>query len=107
DGGSQGEAQTIAGPRPSPQPDSGSRPTYPDRMPPELRPTALAELVELSERPRVDDWSLRAALVRYAQPEPVRVSQVMELVRRIEAALQPHMKLLAERGEELWAAVES
>src|SRR5205823_304392 len=32
--------------------------------------------------------SLRAALCRYAQPQPVRVSAVLDLVRRIEFALQ-------------------
>lgn len=46
-------------------------------------------LLDFAERSRADDWSLRAALVRLAQPEPVRVSQVLEVVRRIEAALGP------------------
>lgn len=43
---------------------------------------------DLSERPRVDDWSFRAALVRFAQVEPVRAGAVLELIRRFEWASQ-------------------
>ena len=39
-------------------------------------------LADLSERPRTERWSLRAALVRYAQPEPERAGSVLEVVRR-------------------------
>ena len=46
-------------------------------------------LVDYAESPRVDDWSLRGALVRYAQPEPARASAVLELVRRTDGALKP------------------
>lgn len=76
-------------------------------MPPELEPPELARLVDFAERPRVGDWSLRSALVRYAQGQPVRVSQVLEQVRRIEFALRPHSKLLDREGPELWRALES
>jgi len=55
-------------------------------MPPEL-PPELAALVDFAERPRVDYWSLRSALVRYAQPEPQRVSDLLDVVRRVEWAL--------------------
>jgi hypothetical protein len=48
----------------------------------------LARLIDFAERPRTHDWSMRAALCRYAQPQPVRVSTVLDLVRRIEFALQ-------------------
>ncbi len=72
---------------------------------PELEPPELARLVDFAERSRAGDWSLRSALVRYAQGQPVRVSQVLELVRRIEAALHPHAKLLATAGTRLWPAV--
>ena len=58
----------------------------------------LPELLDLAERPRVHDWSLRAALVRYAQPQPVRASEVYELVRRIELGLRPHLKRLQRHG---------
>lgn len=75
-------------------------------MPPELQPPELAALVDFSERSRTGDWSLRSALVRYAQPEPRRVSEVLDVVRRIEFALQPHAKTLAKRGPEVWAAVQ-
>lgn len=71
----------------------------------EIRPRELADLVDLSERPRVDDWSLRAALVRYAQREPERVSAVLEVVRRIEAVLHPQAKVLAKEGPQTWDAV--
>jgi hypothetical protein len=71
-----------------------------------VEPPELANLVEVAERPRTGDWSLRSALVRYAQPQPVRVSQVLELVRRIEVALRPHAKKLADDGPALWDALE-
>lgn len=74
-------------------------------MPAELEPPELARLVDFAERPRVGDWSLRSALVRYAQGQPRRVSQVLELVRRIDAALHPHAKLLAAQGPDLWTAL--
>ena len=61
-------------------------------------PPELARLLDFAERSRAGDWSLRSSLVRYAQSQPVRVSQVLELVRRIEAALHPHARLLAGQG---------
>lgn len=51
-------------------------------------------LVAYAESPRADDWSLRSALVRYAQPEPARASAVLELVRRTDGALKPFHRLL-------------
>lgn len=42
----------------------------------------------IGDVPRRDDWSLRAALVRFAQPEPVRAGAVLELVRRTDGALR-------------------
>jgi hypothetical protein len=68
-------------------------------------PAELARLVDLSEWPRTGDWSLRAALVRYAQPEPQRASAVLEVVRRIEWALQPQLQRLGKEGPAIWAAV--
>lgn len=76
-------------------------------MPADPEPPELARLVDFAERSRTGDWSLRSALVRYAEGNPVRVSQVMELVRRIEAALHPHAKLLVAEGPALWAAVRA
>lgn len=73
----------------------------------DIRPPELAELLDVAERPRAGGWSLRSALVRYAQSNPVRVSQVMEHVRRIEAALHPHAKLLVADGPALCAAASS
>ncbi|HVM09125.1 MAG TPA: hypothetical protein VM345_11720 [Acidimicrobiales bacterium] len=72
----------------------------------ELEPPALAALVDAAERPRTDDWSFRAAVTRYAQPEPQRASEVIELLRRIEAWLRPHHKHLEAHGHDVWAAVE-
>ncbi len=51
-------------------------------------------LLEYAERPRLGDWSLRSALVRYAQPEPRRASAVLELVRRTDGALKPFLRLV-------------
>ncbi len=75
-------------------------------MPAEIEPPALGQLVAFSERPRAGDWSLRSALTRYAQPQPQRVSVVLDSVRRIEVALQPHSGRLAKEGAALWAAVD-
>ncbi len=60
-------------------------------------------LVDYAERSRVGDWSLRSALVRYAQPEPRRAGAVLELVRRTDGALKPYARLL-ERTPSLVAA---
>src|SRR5689334_16609219 len=49
-----------------------------DPQPPEL---------DFAERPRAERWSLRAALTRYAQGQPQRVADLLELVRRIQFAL--------------------
>ena len=73
----------------------------------EIEPPELAQLVAFSERPRAGDWSLRSALTRYAQPQPQRVSVVLDSVRRIEFALQPQSARLAKEGAALWAAVQS
>jgi hypothetical protein len=76
-------------------------------MPPEIQPAELARLVYVTERTRVGDWSLRSALVRYAQPEPQRVSNLLEQVRRIETALHALAKPLQQDGPVLWALVEA
>lgn len=47
-----------------------------------------------AESPRSGDWSLRSALVRLAQPEPVRAGAVLELVRRCDGALHPYVRAL-------------
>ena len=46
---------------------------------------AGADGLDVAERPRSTGWSLRAALVRYAQPQPQRASDLIELVRRIRS----------------------
>ena len=50
---------------------------------------------------RDGDWTLRSALVRFAQPEPVRAGVVLELVRRTDGAL----KRAGEAGAEELAPV--
>jgi hypothetical protein len=72
-----------------------------------VEPPQLAQLLEFAERPRIDDWSLRAALTRYAQPQPQRVSDLLDLVRRIEFAMGPHRDALEREGPQLWLAVQS
>ncbi len=54
-------------------------------------------LVNVAEVSRTDGWSLRSALVRLAQPEPVRAAAAVELVRRCEAALHPLRRSLERR----------
>jgi hypothetical protein len=51
-------------------------------------------LVDYAESGRDGDWSLRSALVRFAQPEPVRAGAVLELVRRTDGALKAHRRRL-------------
>lgn len=51
-------------------------------------------LVDYAESSRAGDWSLRSALVRFAQPEPVRAGAVLELIRRTDGALKPHRRRL-------------
>jgi hypothetical protein len=75
-------------------------------MPAEIQPPELAALLDYQERPRVDDWSLRAALTRYAQPEPERVGDLLEVVRRIEFALGSYQKVIESDGPQLWSAVQ-
>ena len=53
----------------------------------EIPPPELAALLDFAERPRAEGWSLRAALTRYAQGQPQRVSDLLEVVRRIQPAL--------------------
>jgi hypothetical protein len=72
-----------------------------------VEPPELARLVDLSEQPRNQGWSLRAALTRYAQPEPLRASQILELVRRIDATLHPQRRVMEKEGPAIWAQVTS
>ena len=76
-------------------------------MPAEIEPPELASLLDFAERPRTHDWSLRSAITRYAQPQPVRASAVLDLVRRIEFALKGHTKHIEREGPDLWAALRS
>lgn len=76
-------------------------------MPPDPEPPELARLVEFAERSRLGDWSLRSALCRYAQPQPQRVSEVLECVRRIEAALHAEAGRLAKDGPAVWQQLEA
>jgi hypothetical protein len=73
----------------------------------EVEPPELARLLDFAERPRTDDWSLRAALTRYAQSRPQRVGDLLELVRRTEFALRPHLKSVDREGEAYWQALQS
>jgi hypothetical protein len=75
-------------------------------VPKDLRPPELDALVDFAERPRTADWSLRAALVRYAQAEPQRVSDLLEQVRRVEGVFHGHRKLLEQHGPQLWEALD-
>ena len=76
-------------------------------MPAEIQPPELARVVDFAERSRVGDWSLRAALCRYAQPHPRRVGDVLELVRRVDAALHPHQRRFEKEGPAVWELLQS
>jgi len=68
----------------------------------DIQPDELARLVDFAERPRTHNWSLRAALVRYAQPAPERVNDLLDLVRRSEWALDQHAAVFQRDGAALW-----
>lgn len=71
----------------------------------EVAPAELAALLDYAERPRTNDWSLRAALTRYAQPQPQRASDLIEVMRRAEFGLRSRLKDVERNGEAYWAAV--
>ncbi len=75
-------------------------------MPAEVEPAELAQLIDFAERPHTENWSLRAALVRYTSPQPQRVNDLLELVRRIQGALDAQSTTLQRDGEEIWSALE-
>jgi hypothetical protein len=72
----------------------------------DVEPPELAALLDVAERPRTNDWSLRAALTRYAQGEPERVGALLEVVRWVEFALRPHLKAIRKDGPGTWAALQ-
>ncbi len=76
-------------------------------MPVEIDPPELARLIDFAERPRVRDWSLRAALVRYAQPQPQRVEALLDVIRRIDFAFVRQAKSFEREGDAIWAQFES
>ena len=98
--------QTLEPHAPSPSVECGARP-YAGRVAGTVEPPELARLVELSEWPRHQGWSLRAALVRYAQPQPARAAAVLQVVRRIDAVLHGQRRLLEREGPAVWAAVQA
>jgi hypothetical protein len=75
-------------------------------MPADIEPPQLAALLDYQERPRVDGWSLRAALTRYAQPQPRRVGDLLEVVRRIEFAMGSYQKTVESDGPALWRTLQ-
>jgi hypothetical protein len=74
-------------------------------VPADVEPPALARLLTFAERPRAGDWSLRSALVRYAQGKPQRVSDLLDVVRRVEGALHANGRAIRANGIAIWAAV--
>ncbi|HUW02831.1 MAG TPA: hypothetical protein VMW08_10805 [Acidimicrobiales bacterium] len=49
-------------------------------------------LHEYVERLHPGGWSMRAALVRYGQPEPRRAAELLELTRRAESGYHEHAR---------------
>ena len=75
-------------------------------MPADVEPAELAQLLDFAERRHIENWSLRAALTRYAQPQPQRVNDLLDLVRRVLTALGAESATLSQRGDEIWDALE-
>lgn len=59
-------------------------------------PDTARSLLDVAETARGDDWTLRSALVRVAQRDPVRAAAVLEAVRRCDAAVQPLRRSLEQ-----------
>ncbi len=57
------------------------------------------QIIGFSEQPRAGNWTLRSALVRLAQPEPLRSEAILQIVRRLDAALKPFEKEPKKAGE--------
>jgi len=76
-------------------------------VPAEIQPPELARIVDFAERSRAGDWSLRSALCRYAQPHPRRVRDVLEQLRRVDAALHPHHRRFEKDGPAVWQLLQS
>jgi hypothetical protein len=74
-------------------------------MPVEVETPELARLFDFAERPRAGEWSLCAALVRYAQLELERAARLLEVMRRADGALHRHSKLLERDGPAIWATL--
>jgi hypothetical protein len=74
---------------------------------PDIQPPELAQLLDFAERPRVDGWSLRAALTRYAQGQPRRVGDLLQVVRRIQYAAGLESATIERDGPALWAQLTS
>ncbi len=55
-------------------------------------------ILNYAEAPREKDWTLRSALVRLAQPHPLRSEAVLQLVRRLDAAIKPMVRSLQQHG---------
>lgn len=49
-------------------------------------------IINYAEAPRHQNWTMRSALVRLAQPHPLRSEAVLQLVRRLDAALKPFVR---------------
>lgn len=47
----------------------------------------VRSLLNYAESPQADDWTLRSGLVRLAQPEPGRVGDLLQAMRRLDAVL--------------------
>jgi hypothetical protein len=80
--------------------------SYAPTVPRDIEPPELAELVDFAERPRAHDWSLRSALVRYAQPQPQRVEELLDLVRRTDWALSKQRAVIERQGDDIWGALQ-
>ncbi len=57
------------------------------------------QIIGFSEVPHAGNWTLRSALVRLAQPEPLRAEAILQIVRRLDAALKPFEKSPGDAGE--------
>jgi hypothetical protein len=70
----------------------------------DVEPPELVAVLDLAERARIGDWSLRSALTRYAQPEPLQVGELLDLYRRIEVVLPGLIDVATKHGPALWSA---
>ena len=91
----------------NPSPGTTHGDSYAAHVPADLEPPALARLVDFAERPRTDDWSLRAPRSSATRsPNRSASNDLLDLVRRLDSALGRYSTVLQRDGDAVWAVLD-